>query len=122
MEEFKMEYIKENGTIWDERSENNDTWSIPVTSEMIELARKGNWSILLTPTKSVPLNWFPEKLHEKKILCLASSGYIWGHSLEDQIQGQIEAGFAIIGFYEDIGGTALDNFINSSMATKAIKL
>ena len=69
-----MEYIKENGKIWDERSENNDTWSIPVTSEMIELARKGNWSILLTPTKSVPLNWFPEKLHEKKILCLASGG------------------------------------------------
>ena len=56
----------------------------------------------------------------KKIV--ESGGYIWGHSLEDQIQGQIEAGFAIIGFYEDIGGTALDDFINSSMATKAIKL
>ena len=49
-------------------------------------------------------------------------GYLWSHTLEDQIQGQIDAGFAIIGFYEDIGGTALDKYINSSIATKAIKL
>ena len=51
-----------------------------------------------------------------------SGGYIWSHTLEDQIQGQIAAGFAIIGFYEDIGGTVLDNYINSSIATKTIKL
>ena len=51
-----------------------------------------------------------------------SGGYLWSHTLEDQIQGQIEVGFAIVGFYEDIGGTALDNYITSSIATKAIKL
>ena len=255
----KMEYIKENEKIWDERSENNDTWSIPVTSEMVKLAKEGNWSIVLTPTKPVPANWFPDKLDEKRVLCLASGGgqqgpilaatgadvtvfdnsikqlekdafvaqrdnlkiktvqgnmqdlsvfedeyfdcivhpwsngyidnvlpvwkecarvlkknglllagfgnpveyifnvgkleqgilavensipyadidhmddpetrkivesggYLWSHTLEEQIQGQIDAGFAIVGFYEDIGGTALDKFINSSIATKAIKL
>ena len=51
-----------------------------------------------------------------------SDGYLWGHTLEDQIQGQISAGFAIVGFYEDIGGTTLDKYINSSIATKAVKL
>ena len=56
----------------------------------------------------------------KKIV--ESGGYLWSHTLEEQIQGQIEAGFAIIGFYEDIGGTALDDYINSSIATRAIKL
>jgi len=254
-----MTYIEENQKIWDERSENNDTWSIPVTSEMVRLAREGSWSILLTPVKPVPTNWFPEKLDEKRILCLASGGgqqgpilaaagaevtvfdnsirqlekdifvaqrdhlqihtvqgnmqnlsvfddesfdcivhpwsngyiddvlpvwkecarvlkkggtllsgfgnpieyifdagkleqgvfevkntipyadvdhmddpetrriaesdgYIWSHTLEEQIQGQIDAGFAIIGFYEDIGGTALDRYISSSIATRAIKL
>lgn len=254
-----MKYIEENEKIWDERSENNDTWSIPVTSEMVSRAREGDWSIVLTPTKPVPENWFPENLGQKKILCLASGGgqqgpilaatgadvtvfdnstkqlekdasvaqrdhlniktvqgnmqdlsmfedesfdcivhpwsngyiddvkpvwkecarvlkknglllagfgnpieyifnaakleqgilsventipyadidhmddsetrkivesggYLWSHTLEDQIQGQIEAGFAIIGFYEDIGGTALDHYINSSIATRAIKL
>lgn len=254
-----MSYIDENRKIWDNRSENNDTWSIPVTSEMVERARKGDWSIVLTPVKTVPSNWFPDKLEHKKVLCLASGGgqqgpilaatgadvtvfdnsrnqlekdefvakrdnlriktvqgnmqdlsvfedesfdcivhpwsngfvddvrpvwkecarvlkkngvllsgfgnpiscifnvgkfeqgifevenqipyadvdhmddseikaivaadgYLWGHTLEDQIQGQIDAGFAIIGFYEDIGGCALDKYINSSIATKAIKL
>lgn len=254
-----MNYIKENEKIWDERSQNNDTWSVPVTSEMVNQARNGVWSIVLTPTKPIPADWFPDKLKQKKILCLASGGgqqgpilaatgadvtvfdnskvqlekdefvakrdnlqiktvqgnmqdlsvfedeyfdciihpwsngyiddvrpvwkecarvlkknglllagfgnpiecifnvgklergilsvenkipyadiehmddsatreavesggYIWSHTLEDQIQGQIEAGFAIIGFYEDIGGTALDQFICSSIATKAIKL
>lgn len=254
-----MEYIKENSKIWDERSENNDIWSIPVTSDMVKLAREGIWSIVLTPTKPVPADWFPEKLDKKRILCLASGGgqqgpilaatgadvtvfdnskkqlekdefvakrdnlkietvqgnmqdlsmfedeyfdyiihpwsngyiddilpvwkecarvlkknglllagfgnpveyifnagkleqgifaventipyadiehmgdpeiraivedggYLWSHTLEEQIQGQIEAGFAIIGFYEDIGGTALDKYIPTSIATKAIKL
>ena len=254
-----MKYIEENSKIWDERSEGSDTWSIPVSSETVNRAKEGDWSIVLTPTKPVPENWFPENLAEKKILCLASGGgqqgpilaatgadvtvfdnslkqlekdafvaerdhlkiktvqgnmqdlsmfenesfdcivhpwsngyiddvkpvwkecarvlkknglllagfgnpieyifnagkleqgifsvenaipyadiehmndpetrkiveeggYLWSHTLEDQIQGQIDAGFAIVGFYEDIGGTALDQYINSSIATKAIKL
>lgn len=254
-----MSYIEENSNIWDERSARNDKWSVPVTSEMIRQARNGSWSIVLTPAKPVPREWFPERLDDKKVLCLASGGgqqgpilaalgadvtvfdnsrkqlerdefvasrdnlqiktvqgnmqdlsafeddsfdciihpwsngyindvrpvwkecarvlkknglllagfgnpiehifdvvklekgvlcvknsipyadidhlddpeikaiaeedgYIWGHTLEDQIQGQIEAGFAIIGFYEDSGGSVLDQYINSSMATKAIKL
>ena len=69
-----MKYIDENRRIWDERSENNDVWSVPVTSEAIKLARKGIWSILLTPTKPVPADWFPDQLHGKKVLCLASGG------------------------------------------------
>lgn len=254
-----MKYIEENARIWDKRSENNDRWSVPVTSEVIQLAKEGIWSIVLTPKKTVPSSWFPKSLTNKKILCLASGGgqqgpilaaagadvtvldnskkqlekddfvahrdnliiktvqgnmqdlsvfedetfdcivhpwsngyvddiisvwkecarvlkrkgyllagfgnpieyifnedklsrgifevensipyadiehvddekvmavveedgYIWSHTLEEQIQGQIEAGFAIVGFYEDVGGTALDQYINSSIATKAEKI
>ena len=51
-----------------------------------------------------------------------AEGYIWGHTLADQIGGQIAAGFAIVGFYEDRGGTVLDNYISGSIATKALKL
>lgn len=36
-----MDYIEENSKIWDNRAENNDKWSIPVTSEIISQARKG---------------------------------------------------------------------------------
>lgn len=48
----------------------------------------------------------------------------FAHSLEDQIQGQIEAGFVISGFYEDdFGGTRiLDRHIKTFMATRAMKL
>ena len=59
-----------------------------------------------------------EHLDDPELMAIVEEdGYIWGHTLEDQIQGQIDAGFAIVGFYEDIGGTALDQYINTSMAT-----
>lgn len=254
-----MTYIEKNSQIWDQRSDNNDTWSIPVSSEEVQRARAGDWHIVLTPRKPVPASWFPQPLTGRKVLCLASGGgqqgpilaaagaevtvfdnskvqlekdafvagrdhldiktvqgnmqdlsvfadesfdcivhpwsngyiddvrpvwkecarvlkknglllagfgnpiscifhvgkfergilevanaipyadidhlddpetraiaeadgYLWSHTLEDQIQGQTDAGFAIIGFYEDIGGSALDAYINSSIATKAVKL
>ena len=50
------------------------------------------------------------------------AGFCWGHPLEDNIQGQISAGFVITGFYEDKGFSALDAYINTSMATKALKI
>lgn len=254
-----MDYVKENEKIWDQRADNNDIWSIPVSAEKIQLAKAGNWSIVLTPQKTVPSNWFPENICEKRVLCLASGGgqqgpimaalgakvtvfdnskkqlekdefvasrdrlnietvqgdmkdlslfndesfdfiihpwsngyvdnvlpvwkecarvlkkngtliagfgnpieyifdvseldkgnfvvkykipysdlehledetvatisktdgFVFGHTLTDQIQGQIDAGFAIVGFYEDKGGTALDEFIYTSIATRAVKL
>jgi hypothetical protein len=49
-------------------------------------------------------------------------GICFAHTLHDQIQGQIEAGFLIAGFYEDKGGTVLDKYIDTSAATKAVKL
>ncbi len=254
-----MSYVEKNSVIWDKRSENGDIWSIPVSSEEIEEARKGNWKIVLTPQKAVPRDWFPEDMTGKKILCLASGGgqqgpvlaaagacvtvfdnslgqlkkdemaaerdglqietvqgnmqdlhmfedasfdlivhpwsnnyvddilsvwkecsrvlkkgglllagfgtpieyifdpaklekgqlelkysipyadidhlddpkvkeitdaegFSWGHPVEEQIQGQISAGFAIIGFYEDRGCRIFDDYMNTSMATKAVKL
>lgn len=254
-----MDYVRENSEIWDSRAENDDMWSIPVTADMIQKARNGEWDILLTPSKPVPHDLFPEQMSAKKVLCLASGGgqqgpimaalgadvtvfdnsrkqlekdelvaereglsirtvkgdmrdlsefddeyfdfiihpwsngyidnvipvwmecarvlkkngvliagfgnplehifdlgelekgnfvvrhkipysdlehlddeavaaickedgYIFGHTLTDQIQGQIAAGFTIIGFYEDFGGTALDKYIYTSIAIKAVKL
>ncbi len=48
-------------------------WGVPVNHEVCEKARRGNWIVLLTPTKPVPHNWFGE-LRGKKVLGLASGG------------------------------------------------
>lgn len=58
----------------------------------------------------------------KSLILDQGEGIAFGHTLEDQIGGQIEAGFLIGGFYEDIGHSLLDNYINTSIATKALKL
>jgi SAM-dependent methyltransferase len=47
----------------------------------------------------------------------------WSHTLEDQIGGQIEAGFAIVGFYEDRWpGNAIDEYMATYFATRAKKV
>jgi SAM-dependent methyltransferase len=46
----------------------------------------------------------------------------FGHSLDDQIGGQLEAGFVITGFYEDRWPRhALDKYFPMFMATRAVK-
>jgi hypothetical protein len=45
----------------------------------------------------------------------------FGHTLSEQIQGQIGAGFLIAGFYEDKGEALLDKYTDVFIATKAIK-
>lgn len=47
----------------------------------------------------------------------------FGHSLDDQIGGQFEAGFLLTGFYEDIDDeTLLAKHIPIFIATRALKL
>ena len=48
-------------------------WGRPITHEMYENARRGQWDVVLTPTKPVPHAWFGE-LQGKKLLGLASGG------------------------------------------------
>ena len=48
-------------------------WGIPITHEVYEKALTGQWDVVLTPTKSVPHDWFGE-LKGKKVLGLASGG------------------------------------------------
>ncbi|MCB9222578.1 MAG: class I SAM-dependent methyltransferase [Crocinitomicaceae bacterium] len=68
-----MDIVKHNSSAWDNYVEKKDRWTIPVTDEVLKAAKKGDWSIVLTPHKPVPHNWFPE-LKNLKILGLASGG------------------------------------------------
>jgi len=64
----------------------------------------------------------PPELLEKRIA--EKEALEFGHSLDDLLGGQLAAGFAITGFFEDSSGWGdlLDPYINPFIATRAAKL
>jgi len=64
------EYNREQ---WNRRVEAGDVWTVPVSPEVIAAARRGEWEVLLTPTRPVPRTWFGE-IAGKDLLGLASGG------------------------------------------------
>lgn len=68
-----MNILEQNSRAWDRYAEENIEWSIPVSSEEIELARNDDWQVILTPIKPVPRDWFGD-IRGKDILGLASGG------------------------------------------------
>ena len=68
--------------------------------------------------QSLPGSELKEMLLDKK------EPLAWGHTLEDQMRGQLDAGFVIAGFYEDDWGgeSPLDPFLRAFIATRAVKL
>ena len=62
-----------NREAWNREVETNNRWSQPVSHEVIEKAKRGEFGILLTENITVPQRWFP-LLHGADVLCLASGG------------------------------------------------
>jgi SAM-dependent methyltransferase len=62
-----------NRKAWDRQVERGNPWTAPVAPDTIARARGGDWSIVLTPTRPVPADWFPP-LAGLDVLCLASGG------------------------------------------------
>jgi SAM-dependent methyltransferase len=62
-----------NRVAWNRNVDQGNRWTIPVSTEAIERARRGDLNLLLTPTKPVPARWYPP-LKEMTVLCLASGG------------------------------------------------
>jgi SAM-dependent methyltransferase len=58
---------------WDKEVKRGNEWTVPVSEAVIAAARRGEWEILLTPSKPVPRAWFPD-LEGLEVLCLASGG------------------------------------------------
>lgn len=63
-----------NRRAWDAEVERGNEWTLPVSRERIEEARRGRWFIRLSEQKPCPRDWFPEELRGLEILCLASGG------------------------------------------------
>ena len=68
-----MNYQDINARTIDRWVEEGWEWGIPITHEVYENACRGQWDVVLTPTKPVPHSWFGQ-LKGKKVLGLASGG------------------------------------------------
>ena len=68
-----MNYQEINSAAVDRWVENGWEWGTPVSHDIFEKAKNGDWSVVLTPTIPVPRAWFGE-LKGKKLLGLASGG------------------------------------------------
>lgn len=71
---YKMNYTEINSKTIDRWVEEGWKWGIPISHEDFSRAKNGDWSVLLTPTKPVPKEWFPASLGGVKLLGLASGG------------------------------------------------
>jgi len=55
-----VDILAYNRRAWDREVELGNPWTVPVGPEAIAAARRGEWRVVLTPTKPVPRDWFPE--------------------------------------------------------------
>jgi SAM-dependent methyltransferase len=62
-----------NRRAWDYQVATGLRWTVPVSPDEIDRARRGEFDILLTPSRPVPRDWFPP-LRELATLCLAGAG------------------------------------------------
>ena len=68
-----MDVRGHNRKAWDKNVQDRNRWTVPVAAAAVERARNGIFDLLLTPSKPVPLDWFPV-LDGAPTLCLASGG------------------------------------------------
>ncbi|MCI5648032.1 MAG: class I SAM-dependent methyltransferase [Fusicatenibacter sp.] len=68
-----MDYQEINSKVIDSWCKDGWEWGKPISHETYKRAQEGIWGVYLTPTKTVPKDWFGD-LKGKKILGLASGG------------------------------------------------
>jgi len=62
-----------NRNAWDLNVARGNRWTVPVSTEVIEAARQGEWQIQLTSQRPVPREWFPQ-IVDQPVLCLGAAG------------------------------------------------
>jgi len=90
MQELTPDQILEyNRNAWTRQSVNGNRWTVSFGADMIDKARKGDLELLLTPSKVVPMNWYPPA--GSSVLCLASGG-------GQQVPALAAAGYKVTSF------------------------
>ena len=68
-----MKYTEINAMTIDKWVDEGWEWGVPISQAQFAEAKAGHWSMLLTPTKPVPKEWYPD-VRGKRVLGLASGG------------------------------------------------
>ena len=68
-----MDYTKKNIEVIEGWIDEGWEWSVPISKEKFEAAKKGEWDILLTPSRPIPHHWLLP-IQGKNVLGLASGG------------------------------------------------
>ena len=69
---MQMNYLDYNRKAWNHLVKSGNKWTQPVSDDVIEAAKAGKWSLVLTPSKSVPASWYAPA--GSNVLGLASGG------------------------------------------------
>lgn len=68
-----MDRLERTRQAWNRESTEGSAWSTEVDASAIAAARRGAWSVVLTPCRAVPRDWLGD-VRGRDILCLASGG------------------------------------------------
>lgn len=68
-----VDVLAHNRRAWDQEVAHGNHWTVPVSAREVARARRGDWSILLTPRRPVPRQWLAD-VAQADVLCLASGG------------------------------------------------
>lgn len=70
----ELDPVLHNRSAWDAQVEEGNEWTVPVTPEVIERARHGDWAVVLIGYEPVKRDWFPADMAGLRVLGLASGG------------------------------------------------
>ncbi|MEY9904954.1 SAM-dependent methyltransferase [Catenulispora sp. MAP12-49] len=74
MQDMVVDPGAHNRAAWDKLVQEGNEWSRPVSTEDVERARAGDWSIVVIGHQPVDRSWLPADLAGKDVLSLASGG------------------------------------------------
>lgn len=66
--------VAHNRIAWDLQVAQDNEWTRPVATDVIDRARSGDWSVVLIGYVPTARDWFPDDMHGVDVLCLASGG------------------------------------------------
>ena len=68
------ETLAYNREAWDRQVAEGNLWTRPVGADVVDAARRGEWSVVLISLRPTPREWFPDEIAGLDVLCLASGG------------------------------------------------